>query len=338
MPTLPFLKLSKLPDSSELHIWADYVELVCLTDPDELMSKSSVLDRLGDRKILGEKIAESDDGQGLDDLTDESERIDHARRNSTRDILKVDTIFRILRYRVGAFGDFYPFALSSDGGELSLIRPITPEHKLYLFFLLSSNSEYITARRHRNRFYSNFEVASFRALQNYLPDEAQVHMFGTHPLNNGKYSGQLRKKIETLANDLHEKPVCDLNQFSVHNPGDKGLDLVAWLPLGDDETSFLIAFGQCACTLDDWVSKQHSSSAAAWRNTIHLTAPPSNFTFIPFCFRDASGKWYASTSIQESIVIDRLRLTHLLRDSLHTLTDIPYDLVERAIEQRDPIA
>ena len=53
------------------------------------------------------------------------------------------------------------------------------------------------------------------------------------------------------------------------------------------QQDILTILGQCACT-EDWVSKQHSSSYAAWNGKLSFTSLPCNMIFIPFCFRDSS--------------------------------------------------
>jgi hypothetical protein len=114
--------------------------------------------------------------------------------------------------------------------------------------------------------------------------------------------------------------------------GDGGLDIVGWKRPGDDNKSFLLMFGQCACTLEEWEEKQHSSSAVTWRSYLTLKAPPSNVTFVPFFYRNSTGDWHADHKIHESILIDRQRLIHLLGTGYEELKDIlPYDIVDELI-------
>jgi hypothetical protein len=249
--------------------------------------------------------------------------------------LTVDDWFRHLQYRNGVFKDFYPFFLSENGNALSCYKRMTLKHKLYVFFLLSSNLGYIN-RRHRNAFAFSFEMASSAALQSYLPKEAKVYVFGKNSLNVGRYSGKLWYKIRKLAQDLSERVVCKENEFDPTDTGDNGLDVVGWVPFGDSARGFLTVFGQCACTLE-WVDKQHSSSESSWADVITLKAQVNNLIFIPYCFRDATGAWHRERDIKKSILIDRQRMVHLLRKKYTLLRDMPYSLVDQALAQTEPI-
>ncbi len=331
MASSSFFALEKLPDSSDIHLWADYVELRCLTDPDLMISKSDVQAYVQKRKDLR---------KGLDDYADDEDSdAENGIIQSPADIkraARAEDLFRHLEYRAGAFDDFYPFALSKDGDILRRRSRLTMKHKLYVFFLLSSNLGHISNLQHRGKFTEAFEIASVAALKNYLPNGAEVHLFGTNSLNKGRYStGQLLKRIMHLADDLGEQFIGDESEFAPHDTGDNGLDVVGWIPISDEARGFLLVFGQCACSYEEWPKKQHSSSASHWRGIIKFLAPPCNMIFIPFCYRRNTGKWYWERRIDETILIDRLRLIKLLRTSNRTLKELPYGLVNQAISQRN---
>jgi hypothetical protein len=152
-----------------------------------------------------------------------------------------------------------------------------------------------------------------------------------------RYTGNILTKIRRLAADLHEAPKAKEADFPPNATGDEGLDLVGWVPWGDDAPGRVLFFAQCACSKDEWVAKQHSSSAEGWRNKIDFTVPPANVAFIPVCFRKADGSWHSTADIQ-SIVVDRLRLLYLLRDRIDIFKRQPsFEVVQAAIRQREPV-
>jgi len=332
MPPSLFLALEKFPDSSEAHLWADYVELRCLTDLDLMIAKSDIQAYVQKRKDLQKGLG---DYASDDDI--ESERENGMYAEDIKRAARAEDLFKHLEYRAAVFDNFYPFALSRDGDILRRRRRVTSKHKLYVFFLLCSNSRHIINRQHRNMFTDTFEIASMVALKRYLPKGAEVHLFGTNSFNKGRYSGQLLKKCKCLATDLGERFVGKASEFPPNDYGDNGLDVVGWMPFGDNTKGFLLVFGQCACSGEEWPKKQHSSSASHWRNAVTFTAPPCNMAFIPFFYRRNAGEWHMERKIDETVLIDRLRLVKLLRSSYKTLKELPYGLINKAISQRNSL-
>src|SRR5467141_2229650 len=90
------------------HHWADWVELLCLADPDGEMSASRVIQQAGQRnKDLGE-AQEVDDLDAVSNAElDKAELGDKWRE-------RVDEWFGHLHFRVKHFGDSYPFEVK-DG-------------------------------------------------------------------------------------------------------------------------------------------------------------------------------------------------------------------------------
>ncbi|MGH9931855.1 MAG: hypothetical protein ACREA9_21870 [Pyrinomonadaceae bacterium] len=318
--TSPLQALENLPQTSDAHELADYIELLCLVTEDGRISKADVIAWVKRRvKDLSEgkpsEIEEIEDetlleDQGLEEAGGEPPAI-----NDKWDERGIDW-FRHLEYRVGAFGEYYPFKMLKSGSVLVLKRPkssVTLKHKLYLFFLLASNLR-LFSKADVSSIASIFEFISYCALEAYLPANTELHMFGKHPLNTGRYSRSLWRKLDLLAKDIREKVVCAKADFKPTNSGDAGLDLVGWSALEDKSAmtrGFLLAFGQCACT-KAWVKKQHETHYDEWKNYMSFTSYPFRLTFIPYCFRTASGDWYEWTKIHMTVLIDRGRLLRLL--------------------------
>lgn len=319
----PLTELDRLPRSSEDHAWADYIELLCLVNLDREFSKADLVDRIQERKDLGESQDDPDDDASVRPAT-----IGDRRRQ------RIDDYFRHLRFRESAFAEFYPFSLTRNRIVLRMYEPLSAKQRFYVFLLLSANLRYV--KIHTDAITNCFEVVSGEALKQLLPEGAEVHIFG--PRHGGsRYTGGLWDKINLLAGDLKEIVVALEDEFSSQDTGDGGLDLVGWVPMGDEAPSRLLVFGQCACT-PEWESKQYSSSALNWRSYINFTAPPTNIAFIPFCFRRTDGRWHKKRLISETTLIDRQRLLYLLRNADVIIESHPcHELVQRALEQREPV-
>ncbi len=333
--------LGKLPNTPyfDVHVWVDYIELLCLVNLDRQMSKADVLDRV---RIRAQDLPEGIDTEEEIDpddafLEDEDEEEDISAASPAEINDKWSTLasdwYRHLSYRAGVFGKSYPFVMSDMGDVLKAKRVINPEAKLYIFLLLASNLRYFS-KKDSSPLTRSFELLSAQALKSFFSDMAEVHVFGTSAKAGGRYGGTLWQKVNKLAADLGEKVVADKDNFPDEDTGDNGLDIVAWVPLGDNNSHRLIVLGQCACTLK-WGPKQSSSSTDMWRQTMTLGAGTGNIIFIPFCLRRADGTWHRKTDIQ-SILIDRLRFTHLLQSKVTLLEkQSAYQVVERALAQRE---
>lgn len=334
------LQLNTLPDVAkyEAHIWADYIELRCLADPDGILSKSDVLDLLLEQEDFRGKTEE--DPNGFESETTGSnghDGDDHVLTN-IRDRLWIDETFKQFEYRTRTFKEFYPFFISTTGGSIHRQTEFNDKHRFYFYLLLAANTGYIQNKSLRTKFTSSFEVVSLIALQKYLPDNAVVRLFGSNPLNKGRYKGQLLAKIKVFANDIGENFIGVEAEYNPHDVGDNGLDIVAWLPIEDNARGFLTILGQCACTEEDWAQKQSSSSIAHWRDVIQFKVPPTNMVFIPFCYRRFTGEWHMHRKIDESIVVDRLRLVLLIGKSYKPLSVLPEQQITDAINYRnDPV-
>lgn len=315
------LELETLPRDRAYHVWADYAELLCLVNLDREVSKADFRDRAQDRKDLGETSLESDDS----DLSvpEQNDRVSQ----------RVDDIFQYLDYREEHFGDFYPFSLSNDGNVLAVREPLSEKQRFYTFLLLASNLWCIKSSM--DTITHSFERISAEAMRQMLPTNAEVHLFGPRH-SESRYAGSnIYGKIRRLAKDINEKVRVQEDDLSPQSTGDKGLDIVAWVPIGDKSPTLPLWFAQCACTLK-WTEKQYSSSLSNWKSYVSFTASPANFSFIPFCFRRANGSWYVESDISDVILIDRQRLIYLLQRCEDFIKAYPgAEVVDQAVEYRE---
>jgi hypothetical protein len=331
-------KLQRLPRQAlfDSHHWVDYIELLCLFGLDKEISKADFLQHYQKRKDIGEAPNDENSEAEEELVGDNDEQPSTTAEKKDRAELMIDDWFRHLSYRAGAFGDFYPFYLSRDLDVLHLRRSMLLRHRFYLFFLFSSNLAYFG--QHQPTLTKEFEVLSSEVLRSILPDYAEVHIFGAGH-QTARYSGNLWTKIQKLAKDLKEKTLLSKNDFSPHNYGDKGLDVVGWVPIDDPTPNLLLVFGQCACSPEAWEQKQSSSAASAWSSTITFASRPDNMSFIPFCLRHPDGSWHKAQDIHETILIDRLRFVLLLNDKYRRLRPhFSSEAIVRMIDREAAIA
>jgi hypothetical protein len=112
----------------------------------------------------------------------------------------------------------------------------------------------------------------------------------------------------------------DVELLGDENVGDRGLDVLAHIPLGDDVRGRFVVFAQAACT-ESWVTKQFSASPAAWKNLLTLAVPQVNVCAIPHSFRRVGGDWHDVGKIGETLLLDRSRLLTLVDEGLEELAD-----------------
>lgn len=224
---------------------------------------------------------------------------------------KAVQVFDYISERLDCYGETYPFALDEDGHGISLLEA-SPSRSLYLFLLACASLRYVSKKAVATQLASRYELLCLEVVRRSLPVGAEVHLFGKNSEElSSRYVGKVTEKITRLAGDLGEVPRFDDDDFEENDSGDNGLDIVGWVPLGDNLNGRFVIFGQCACT-PQWVTKQHSSSYDTWSSVMSLMAYPINSCFIPFDFRKPSGKWYSRHQIHRSVLFDRRRILALL--------------------------
>lgn len=247
----------------------------------------------------------------------------------------IGDVFSHLTFRSIAFGADYPFTLMS--GKVSRLcrrEAMTDRHRLYIFLLLSSLLRYIPRGR-QHVLTESFERLVAEVLREWLPDDAEVHLFGTTAGPGSRYTGPMWQKINQLALDLGERVLVDESDFSPHDSGDLGLDVVAWLPLGDSRAGLPVWFAQATCQ-SKWKGKQHESGIN-WDHYLNQSAPRGNLLFVPQCFRDATGQWYDAKWSIAAVIIDRQRTLYLLRGMDQLPAVVPRDFVNSALEVREAV-
>lgn len=360
-------KLATVPPQTELYYWADYVELLCMSDVDGVFSAerlaqwakfaddfeaTSVDAQDADERDVLERLVEVDrydvdaglgdpdvvDGESGEAATgeeDENEQFlnyeDFGRAAEETDdrFLWCQNIFRLLADRVRSLGATYPFDIDRATMTISR-RRLTPARRQYVFYLSCSLLNYVPQRT-MQRLTAQFEVVSFEVMCRIVPTTARVDMYGT---SRGKvksrFKGTQFERLEALASELRAKVIVQAVDFHPRDRGDNGLDLVGWIPMHDPAAGVVSFFAQCACG-KKWDGKQYEASHSRWRNFLSLKAPSTTMTFIPHYFRKPGEHWYAEADVSE-ILVDRLRALRAVAGSPNSR--LPIELIDAAWDFR----
>lgn len=348
-------KLAQTPTESEVHHWADYVELVCLTDSDGEFSLDRLRTAIKEGLDLGATRADALDQDDLDvtaqileseseltgmmpdfveyDVADtaeivllESEEIDPSGFDADRKDRRTgraEEIFRHLISRDRLYGDDYPFVLESRGSVIMRRQSIVDRHFAYLFFLICASQRYVDSAA-APRVTQEFEIASGSLFAMFLPSAAKIDHFGTAKgAPPSVFSGGLFEKVKEYAKLTRNQLAVTENSFSPFDSGDNGFDWIAWVPMHDNARGVPTYSAQCTCGAGDaWKRKQLEASELSWDSVVHFYAPLLNFTFIPFHFRDSSNDWASEGDVKRGVLVDRYRALRLGWASNLPLSDV----------------
>ncbi len=306
-------KLTVPPNSfGDQNKWADYIEILCLTSEDKIVTADDIYD-----KIYGDKSDDESDDYLDDEWSDEIDldnepNMSHSEKED-RNKTKINDVFEFLISRVSLFNDLYPFKLSRSPSYLEIDNKLSFKQYSYLGLLISSNLDYFA--KYRPKLTTSFEKNSVFVFKKLFPENANIEYFGKgsdrdNRFNANKLSDRLKQLSAVLKIPL--SPDFDENEINNSNTGDGGLDLVGWFDIMDDNSGKIINFGQCACG-KEWSDKQFDIHPAKWNNFLHLNQPIIRTLITPSSFRKYSGEWFKKMKIYDCIVIDRLRFLKSLR-------------------------
>lgn len=316
---IEFKLLDKTPNETlcNSHYYCDYLELLALVDCDDGLSASDIYDRfLEDNKI-------SDIGTENGSIVNEEW------------MGRISGWFDEINCRMIHYGDNYPFVY--DGNRIKKLIDINHNHYIYILLLLCSLLRYI------ERYHSLttlFEQISYVSLKKYLPDIAEVHVFGVSSERNERYLGNIEQKYDLLARDLGLTKSTRPNAFRTGDNGDGGVDIVAWVPFRDDPNldRKQIFLGQSAAG-KNWANKQASVDRV--KNYImDLPSNSQNILFVPYDFRDTNRYFCQYDEITASIIFDRHRIIKLinLNDiNHHPWTEVIQGVMDYALSFEEDI-
>ncbi len=293
-------KLRTLPEcrNDEFYRLADYIELKCLANIDGSYSHKEFLD---------DSCQRADDlGEGDFENNQEIKKLPKAQKNDKWESIAADS-FRVIESRINLFGDLYPFTLTPNKKAINLKENIDKE-QVYIFLLLCSDLKYTL--KFKKELTSSFELVSLEVMTKIFPN-GEIHLFGssnTEDEDTEWKSNKLWDKLEWMEVFLNEKLKISKDQISKHDMGDRGIDIIGKIPIGDKLSHIPLLFAQCACSPKDWIVKQDSMKFDSWYELITMSTDPNYLMFIPQSYRDSKGEWHDRTKIKRTNVFDRYRI------------------------------
>lgn len=290
------------PRDRDSHTIADYAELLCLLNVDRVCSRESIRDRIRD---VGDTRIEDNE---------------------------LEDCFSQLEWRAEAFAAAYPFVVP-QGRTLRAPDNLSDWQQLYVLLLLCANLPFMRAAT--PELTVAFERIALLVLKSVWPENGTVRPFGR---NATEYTGEKWERINRLAAEIGGRGVCTEHTFRPRDTGDGGIDLMAALPLDTQEPRNIPALlGQCACSRDQWVSKQTEISIDRLGNQIHPTHPWMQALMIPHSFRDSRGHWAVDGDVGRIILFDRLRILRPLGPNVDWAAIQPPQYLQTFLTERLPL-
>lgn len=288
------------------YLWADYIELLCLSPSNgNYVSASSLPSLLKQEDDINDEILKDYRHPDEPDEPDEPPAV-------VNDQIETDivSIFALLRERGNRYGANYPFDTDKDSIAL---KENFDACCAYTFLLLCSNLRTLD-RKQSNVFTQGFESFSCYALKGLFP-KAEVIGFGASNSRNDSFKSLQGGAYERLYK-LAEMIRCDLcakeSDFRQRDSGDVGIDVVAYIPFSDGLSSQPVIFAQCACSEDEEKRRTKALSVTpdALHNFFHFNSPVLPVLCIPQCYKKVPWNWNKGTS-PNVVFLDRHRLLQL---------------------------
>jgi hypothetical protein len=313
------VRLEVLPGRWQTYRVADYVELRCVVAAGNEFLASDLVSARHRMADLGEPpLEDQNEFAGEEPVApepmNEAERADEHDPEVADDlrIVEAGSVWSHLHQRARDFGEAYPFEV--DGSEAIRLRELSPARRFYLFLLIASNLRYLP-KADESKLTRPFERLGIAVVRTHLPMGAEVHVFGTTAGSAARYKGRLWKRLQKLTSDLRTDLLTTSARINKRNVGDAGLDIVGWVPPGDEiATGMLTIFAQCTCSAT-WQRKLHEGTEDNWNRRMHFHSPVVNLMIIPFYFRNADGSWFDEDNLSKGVLVDRLRIVRSLQRS-----------------------
>ncbi|PRD64147.1 hypothetical protein [Malikia granosa] len=306
------LPLDVVPRHSYSFLWADYVELLCLSSRNGMVSRGN----------LQAQVQESEDVQAdfdSEDAPDEGDADPGPDMLNDKVSAKWDDIRQRLLVREKSFPG-WPFEL--DGNTLrSKFDHDNDAHQLYATLLIASSMRLCHDKR-AGEVSAAFEEIAYHWLRQSLNELWEVRPFGAHQTLPNAYTGTLYQKLQAFAADIEGVLLKNQNDYDPRDTGDGGIDVVAWQNMGDRRGNIPVIFGQCACSPTDWESKQLDVTPASTEAHIHPQHPGAAYCFIPHDLMQSDKQWQRESHVKRTIMVDRVRLLRLF-DKLKSWSKLP---------------
>ncbi len=317
-----------MPDNSDLDEWADYIEIRCLLNPDNIFTLDAVIDDVHDAEVAGDNVMD----QWLDEDEESLEEDDllpkippeiyeveipnykpfHSQREE-KEITKLREAFRRLESRSRYLEDSYPFEIES--GKILKVKTslLDDAQKTYVLLLISSNLRLATPSG-ITRIGNLFEKVCGPFFKLFLPSQGEYHHFGAGAEGKAIFKGPLSQKLAKLCEIFQTRPSQQAEKGAVsQTSGDGGLDWIGFQKFKDRPWYIPVFFAQCACG-KNYLDKQFEAGRAKWEILIDLPFPTFSFLFTPRCHRNEENELSRPEKIiNELVMIDRFRLMEVLK-------------------------
>ncbi len=210
----------------------------------------------------------------------------------------------VIRLRSSILGENYP--LSLHGNTISLNRTWREAYSYSFLLILSLSHHYSSLRMTQGRARVPSELFEFlvsKAINNY--GSANSIRFGSvrrPPVPSG-----FRGALEYIATAAHEH--LGSSYGSGGREKDDGLDVIGWIPFGDQEAGQVVFLIQCAIG-NDWKGKLSTLMGRKWDHHVLWHVTPVRGFALPI-HHPRTFEW-TKNSHEAGILFDRLRLVLLL--------------------------
>lgn len=326
------LFLDNAPKTSDIFVWSDFLELHCLASADNIASIDVAAKEARSQSDNGIDTELFGDGPTNEELFSSPEIDDKA-------LGVAGEALQLCYNRSKFFGDSYPFLVDKAGKELCLKSELSYEQKLYIALLLCSNNTSVDL--HNDIFTLGFEKISKYAFKGILPPEALVLHVGTRQGEEHDCleiaSNKFVDKLRAIADKLNLKFIADDAEFTDHNNGDGGIDLIGIIPMLEGKLGEeLIYLGQSATSRrrDELNKKQCDATHTKWCKWIKFNNVTNNVLFMSASLRQPDGSFIRGFPRNgDAIWVDRGRIIDFItrwrtRDEVNQEVEVlPSDIV-----------
>lgn len=208
-----------------------------------------------------------------------------------------------IKRRFRYIGSTYPFAVD----RLKIIFIPGIDCAFYKYFLLISISKPFRDQRRQNEVNITFDDVTRRAAEIYLGPGSKSVRFGW-PVSGGRPT-RFSEALPWLCAQMG-LTVGSGDMRNANNDG--GLDVIAWKPFPDETRPFLVLLLQSTVQVD-WFPKLTDIQQCVWQGWIDTGKEPMTGIALPFVIpRNYSKRDELSRTVH--LLLDRLRLVHLLKD------------------------
>jgi hypothetical protein len=287
------------------HLFADLAELLTVID---YTGRSSLhkndLDAV--RKFGMTSVEEIDAEESSE------EEIEGDAEKNDRFEEQLEDVWTQLEYRESSLGLKYPFIVSGD--EILLKENLNQQQRIYIFLLCCSRlRSFKSIKGAAQRWAKSFARVCKVAMLSLLPKHGTVRIFDANSDDRQEYYGtNLRDALNILGKDLG---VCSLNTKEIlkaPTSGDAGFDLIATVEFPDGQTSNYGILGQCGAQETGWPSKTLEANVLNLSTYFQIAFQHPSTMFTPVFYREANGEWVSTRATAGVLLLDRLRIMHLL--------------------------